>query len=111
MTQKQIVSVFVGVVIVILLGVFVYMQFTSDTRQAQTPNEVRLENAAVPSDSRTVKQEPVPESIDAITESIFVESSVDTSALDAEAEGEAAEIDADNESVNNLENSYDENNL
>lgn len=109
MTQKQIASVFVGVVVVILLGVFVYKQYSPNTQQQSQADTAKYGNKMTQSDAK--KLEAVPESIDGITESIFVEASADTSALDAEAEGEAAELDEDNQSVNNLENSYDENNL
>lgn len=109
MTQKQMASVLIGSVLMILLGVFVYMQFTAETQKQSQNDSTGSTNNVMKTDSKKV--ESVPESIDAITESIFVESTVDTSALNAEAEGEAAELDEDNESVNNLENSYDENNL
>lgn len=60
-------------------------------------------------DAPASPQEPVPESVDEITDAIIQETMADQAALDREAAGEDAQIQEDSQSVNDLGNAYDEN--
>jgi|GEM_PF-5171098 len=109
MTQKQTASVVVVLAIAAVLGVAVYMQFTKETKP-ETAIDTNSRQSLNQTEKAVVKQ-PIPGDIDGVTASISAESTLDTSALDDEVNGEAGELDQDNESINNLENSYDENNI
>ncbi len=115
MTQKQIVGAVVGVAAIVLVCTLVYRQYTSDIVSAERPmttqSSMPSEKKGVMSDKGQVAKEPVPETLDDITESIVAESSVDFSALDEEETSSLSDVDEDSESVNNLGTSYDENNL
>ncbi len=103
MTQKQMFGVVVGVALAIVVCVFVYRQYTGDTRMntRSTTTQTKV----------TEKKAPVPETVDGVVDSIESETALDTAALDEEEAGTLGEVDADSESVNNLGTSYDENSL
>lgn len=103
MTQKQILGVVVGVALVIVVSVFVYRQYTGDMGNNS--------NSATMPKKMTEKKAPVPETVDGVVDSIVEETTLDTTALDDETAASLQELDADNESVNNLGTSYDENSL
>lgn len=103
MTQKQILGVVVGVALVIVVSVFVYRQYTGDMGNNS--------NSATTQKKMTEKKAPVPETVDGVVDSIVDETTLDTTALDDETTASLEELDADNESVNNLGTSYDENSL
>lgn len=105
MTQKQILSMVIGVVLMVLVSVFVYRQYTENESVYGNQSPATVE----PTMNRQDTMVPVPEKLDDITAMITSESVDDFSALDEEAAGAAEEIDADSESVNNLGTSYDEN--
>ncbi|MBP9728078.1 MAG: hypothetical protein KBD27_01740 [Candidatus Moranbacteria bacterium] len=105
MTKKQIFLAGVGAVLMLLVCVFVYRQYTQNEDISQT------RGTAEPQSNMTRKDTlvPVPEKLDDITATITTESADDLSALDEEMTAVEAEIDLDSESVNNLGTSYDEN--
>ncbi len=87
-----------AVMVVVLIGlIFVYQNAAED----KTPSYGTNVAPASP--------EPVPRSVDGITDAIIDETMADQAALDREAAGEDAEIQKDSQSVNDLSNSYDEN--
>ena len=115
MTQKQIVGAVVGVAVMVLVCTLVYRQYTSDTASVEgsttTQSSLPSEKKGTMTDKGQTVKEPIPETLDDITESIVAESSVDFSALDEEETSSLSDVDEDSESVNNLGTSYDENNL
>ncbi len=106
MTQKQIVGIIVGGVVLLLVCFFVYGQFASNSlsQPLMTSNGTTRQQSPPLQDSA-----PVPESVDDISASIVSESHADATALDEEEMGALEEFDQDSESVNNLGTSYDEN--
>src|SRR3989344_1829808 len=111
MTQKQMFGVAIGVFVIVFVSFFVYKQFSADTKwQTQSGSSVVTPKKTTQSETEMKQQVVVPNTIDSISQAIVEESSVDSQALDEEESGEAEEVDADADSINNLENSYDENN-
>ncbi len=104
MTQKQILSAVIGVALAIVVGAFVYQQYTGDAgmNSGNTPKKMT---------EKKVAPAPVPDTVDGVVGSIEAESSLDMTALDEEEMSAMQELDADSESVNNLGTSYDENSL
>lgn len=105
------------IVVLVFAYAFVYRQYagmhqdtpaagTAMVQPTQTMPKAVESGAAV-----TVAPQDIPTSIDGISQSIESESNVDTSALDDETESEMAQVESDSQSVNDLGNSYDENNL
>lgn len=103
MTQKQILGLVSGVLVLGLIFVFVYRQLA-----APSGGGTASSNTSV---SQPVKKMPEPETIDDISQSIQGETAADLSALDDEMNGEISELEADSDSVTNLSTSYDENSL
>lgn len=103
MTQKQILGIVVGIVVVALIGVVVYRQFTADIMPQPTTSSMTTK--------QTVPAEPNPSAytVTGIEASIASESDADAAALDAEETGTLQDFDQDSESINNLGKSYDEN--
>ena len=108
MTQKQILGLAVGVLGVGVLFAFVYQQFAQPAVHKGTPQAGEQSKAGL---AEQEKKAALPVTIDDIAASITEEASLDLSALDAEANGEISEIEADSESVTHLGTSYDENSL
>ncbi|OGI14373.1 MAG: hypothetical protein A3E38_00360 [Candidatus Moranbacteria bacterium RIFCSPHIGHO2_12_FULL_54_9] len=106
MTQKQLIGLVVGVLVLGAVFVYVYQQFSRTASR-----DAMLQKSAVTPSAKQEEQAALPTSIDDISRSIAGEIDADLSALDAEENGETAEIQADSESVNNLGTSYDENSL
>jgi hypothetical protein len=103
MTQKQMIGIVLGVVVVGLLAIMVARQFSSDDAIRQSASTPAMQQKS------TTEPAPVPETVDSITESIVSESRGEATALDDEEAGTLEEVDADSDSVNNLGTSYDEN--
>lgn len=108
MTQKQIIGLALGVLGIGLVFAFVYQQFTEPVSREETLQRGEQPKA---SDTAREKKAALPETIDDISASIQAETAADLSALDDEADGEISDIQADSDSVTNLETSYDENSL
>lgn len=109
MTQKQ--AIMVGAVVVVAVGasIFVYQQYAEEQSVTSAPAaQTGKTTTATP---RTIipVEKTVPSSIDDISSAIVSETAVDAAALDAEANGELSEIEADSESINSLNESYDDN--
>lgn len=111
MTQKQMLGVVVGVGVVLLLCAVVYKQFTAGVQQPKTSGTMMQKTDSMMQKKTMEQKAAVPDTIDGITESIAGEADADATALDDESQGEDAELNADSDSVNSLENSYDPNNL
>lgn len=116
MTQKQILSVLIGVIGLGVLSLFVYGQFVKPISTGFELSDVvsTKDGQSSPSKSEgvaTAKEVVIPDTIDDISASIESEADADLSALDAEESGAISDIEADSQSVNNLGTSYDENNL
>lgn len=108
MAQKQ--AIMVGVVLVfgLIASVFVYQQYAAD-RSAMPAAEMRVGKPSTATPRTIVPVEKtVPSSIDDISDVIVGEASADASALDAEESDELSEIEAGSESVNSLNESYDD---
>lgn len=107
MPTKHIFGVALGIIGIGLLFAFVYLDDPS------TPDTIPLPMTESPKTQVSERQQkaPVPETIDAISESIQDETAADLSALDEEEEGEVEDIETDSDSINNLGTSYDENSL
>lgn len=103
MTQKQIIGLAVGALVLAVVFAFVYRQFAAPAPDAlNQPPKTILQPA---------KKAEEPKTIDDISQAIQDETNLDLSALDDEADGEISDIEADSDSVNNLGTSYDENSL
>ncbi len=102
MIQKQTLGVVLGLVVIALLGTAVWLQF----QQAMPETEMSSKNMTDASASQTTNT-PVPENVDDITASIVSESRVDATAMDDEETGMLEEMNAESDSVNNLDTSYD----
>ena len=103
MTQKQIMGLVVGALVLVLVFAFVYRQFAAPVPGGdEQPKTTAAQQA---------KKAAAPDTIDDISQSIQDETNLDLSALDDEANGEISDIEADSDSVNNLSTSYDENSL
>ena len=113
MTHKQVLGVAAGGVIIVAAFVSVYRQFAKPAPVSQMPatQSVTATKQSVATDTQVVKSAEVPSSIDAISQSITDESSADQSALNDEVTGEEFDMQADNQSVNDLGQTYDENSL
>lgn len=118
MTQKQIVGSVIGVVALVVAYVLVYRQM-SGQNQAQTTAEqaagiVEQKNLAPAAPGNMAAGEipqPVPSSIDGVTQNIESGANTDATAMQNEADSANAQVESDKTSVNDLGQSYDENNL
>lgn len=108
MTQKQIIILVAGVVVIGLVFFFVYRQFGTSVSSEKTP---LVQEQTKTNDLAREKKSAEPETIDGIAGGIEEETNTDLSALDDEVNGEISDIQADSDSVTNLGTSYDENNL
>lgn len=110
MTQKLVIGLAAGVLVLGLVFAFVYRQFAESI---SLPREGALQLQGQPTAVVSVpeKKAALPATIDGISQSIQDETAMDLSALDDEANGEIMEIQADSDSVTNLSTSYDENSL
>lgn len=108
MSQKQTIMVGVVVVLAIAASAFVYRQYAVDSSDVPaSKTQADKPSTATP---RTIVpvERTIPSNIDDISAVIVSEAVVDTTALDAEEQGELSEIDADSESVTSLNESYDD---
>jgi hypothetical protein len=97
------------VVVAVVASVSIYRQYAGERSATSVP--ATQTGKTVTATPRTIVpvEKVVPSSIDDISSVIVSETAADTAALDAEANGELAEIEADSESVNSLNESYDDN--
>jgi len=110
MTQKQNIVIILAIILFGGIFIFVYRQFTAPMDDQSTQMNIQS-NAGALERLRSLKKTPEPETINEISESIQDEISADLSALDDEADGEIANIEAESESVTNVGTVYDENSL
>ena len=103
MTQKHIIGLIVGVLVLVAVLTFVYRQFAAPVPSGQEQPKTTT--------SEQMKKAAEPKTIDDISQSIQDETNLDLSALDDEADGEISDIQSDSDSVNNVGTSYDENSL
>lgn len=105
MTQKQLLSVVVGLIVMLVVVALISVPFMQNQG-----TKVNQPSSTIPKTmQRPSVAAPVPAKLDDITSAITAESTDDLSALDQETVGAIGEIDADTDSVNNLGTSYDEN--
>lgn len=101
----------VGTVVVLaaIASVFTYRQYVGD--QSGMPAPATQPGKATTASPRTIVpvERTIPSSVDDISSVIISETSADTAALDAEESGELSEIEAESESINSLNESYDDN--
>ncbi len=111
MTQKQIFGAIALLAFAALVFVLVYRQMVplSDVSKQAQKTTVSTEKQGTDTAAKT--EAPIPSNIDDIARDIQGEVSVDTSALDDEESGELQGIEEDSQSVNNLEDAYDEDQL
>lgn len=111
MPKKQIIGAVAGVLAVVLASAIIYQQFAGTNAPTRTTQSgaPAAKPSAKTAERTLPKETAVPSSIDGISQSIADETSADESALNDEEKGEAAQIEADSQSVTNLSASYDEN--
>lgn len=85
--------------------IFVYQRMvkTSDMESDLETPQAMMEKKEAP--------KPIPTTPSGVADEIESEAALDAQALDAEIEAETAEIQRDSESLNNLSQSYDENQI
>ena len=102
--QKILIGVLSGVLTVSVL-IFAYqrMMNSTDTDTGIETPQAMMEKKEAP--------KPIPTTPSGIVDEIEGEAALDAAALDAEIDAETAEIQKDSESLNNLSQSYDENQI
>ena len=100
--QKILIGVLSGVLTVSVL-IFAYqrMMNSTDTDTGIETPQAMMEKKEAP--------KPIPTTPSGIVDEIEGEAALDAAALDAEIDAETAEIQKESESLNNLSQSYDEN--
>lgn len=117
MTQKQILGTIVSVVVVVLVFVLIYRQFTGGGNGVASTllNAPSSQKETAGSDNQTeidmVTKAPATSAINDIVDSVETESSMDLSLLDAEEADYLEEVNQDSNNINNINAFYDENNL
>lgn len=110
MSQKQ--KVFVGVILIVVMVLFgiIYAQFSSpvSTRDASSVNTVRSNQQKEKNSSETVS---IPATPDAAVDAIVNDATLDEQALQDDAANEQEAIIESGEDINNLTQTYDENQL
>ena len=102
--QKILIGVLSGVLTVSVI-IFAYqrMMKSADTESDLQAPQAMMEKKEAP--------KPIPTTPSGIVDEIEGEAALDAAALDAEIDAETAEIQKDSESLNNLSQSYDENQI
>jgi hypothetical protein len=102
--QKILIGVLSGVLTVSVI-IFAYqrMMKSTDTESDLEVPQAMMEKKEAP--------KPIPTTPSGIVDEIEGEAALDAAALDAEIDAETAEIQKDSESLNNLSQSYDENQI
>ncbi len=102
--QKILIGVLSGVLTVSVI-IFAYqrMMKSDDTESGLEVPQAMMEKKEAP--------KPIPTTPSGIVDEIEGEAALDAAALDAEIDAETAEIQKDSESLNNLSQSYDENQI
>jgi hypothetical protein len=102
--QKILIGVLSGVLTVSVL-IFAYqrMMNSTDTDTGIETPQAMMEKKEAP--------KPIPTTPSGIVDEIEGEAALDAAALDAEIDAETAEIQKESESLNNLSQSYDENQI
>jgi hypothetical protein len=102
--QKILIGVLSGVLTVSVL-IFAYqrMMNSTDTDTGIETPQAMMEKKEAP--------KPIPTTPSGIVDEIEGEAALDATALDAEIDAETAEIQKESESLNNLSQSYDENQI
>jgi hypothetical protein len=101
MDRQKILLGSLSAVIVLAVLVFVYQKQMEKNADTMMPKMMQ----------ETEKPKPIPTTVDGVADEIESEAALDEAALDAEIEGETAEVQADSQTLNNLSESYDENSL
>lgn len=102
--QKILIGVLSGVLTVSVL-IFAYQRMMNST---DTDTDIETPQAMM---EKKEAPKPIPTTPSGIVDEIEGEAALDAAALDAEIDAETAEIQKESESLNNLSQSYDENQI
>ncbi len=102
--QKILIGTLSGILTISIL-IFVYQRIMKNTEMSvDLPSaQVNTEKANAPA--------PIPTTPGSITDEIESEAALDDKAIEAEINAETSDVQADSESLNNLSQSYDENQI